>query len=81
LANHITSFNHSRHNPAGSKEVLLDDDDASLDDFDEPDWKWVEEELMVDDADDYPAVGGFETSIDVRIDAGSKGRKSKHRSR
>jgi hypothetical protein len=43
--------------------------------------KWVEEELMVDDADDYPAVGGFETSIDVRIDAGSKGRKSKHGSR
>jgi hypothetical protein len=31
LANHInTSFNHLCHDPAGSEEVLLDDDGASL---------------------------------------------------
>jgi hypothetical protein len=71
LANHINaSFNHLRHDPSGSEEVLLDDDDVSLDDLDEPDWNWVEEELMVDDADDFPAVGGSKTSIDVRVHVG-----------
>jgi hypothetical protein len=55
LANHINaSFNHLRHDPGCSEEVLLDYDDASLDDLDEADWNWVEEDLMVDDADDYP---------------------------
>jgi hypothetical protein len=83
LANHInTSFNHLRHDPCCSEEVLLDDDDdASLDDLDKPDWNWVEEELMVDDADDFPAVGGSKTSINVRVHTGSKGRKSNHGSR
>jgi hypothetical protein len=82
LANYINaSFNHLRHEPSGSEEVLLDDDDTSLDDLDEPDWKWVEEELMVDDADDFPAVGGSRTSIDVRVHAGSRGRKSNHGTR
>jgi hypothetical protein len=37
---------------------MLDGDDASLDDLDEPDWNWVEDELMVDDANDFPTVGG-----------------------
>jgi hypothetical protein len=42
LANQInTSFNHLRHDPGGSEEVLLDDDDASLDDLDKPGWKWI----------------------------------------
>ena len=77
LANHFNaSFNHLRHNPSGSEEVLFDDNDASLDDLDEPDWNWVEEELMVDDVDDLPAVDGSKKSVDVRVHAGSKGRKS-----
>ena len=51
----------------------MDDDDASLDELDEPDWNWVQEELMVHDADDFPAVGGSKKmSIDVRVHAGSK---------
>ncbi len=45
---------------------MLDGDDASLDDLDEPDWNWVEDELMVDDANDFPAVGGSDTCFDGR---------------
>ena len=73
LAHHINaSFNHLCHNPSSSEEVLLDDDDASLDDLDEPDWNWVEEDLMVDDADDVPTVDGSKTSIDERVQSRGK---------
>jgi hypothetical protein len=82
LANHINaSFNHLRHDPAGSDEVRLEGDDASLDDLDEPDWNWVEDELMIDDANDFPAVGGSDTCFDGRIHAGNARRKSNHGSR
>ena len=60
---------------------MLDGDDASLDDLDEPDWNWVEDELMVDDANDFPAVGGSDTCFDGRIHAGDARRKSNHGSR
>ena len=61
---------------------MLDGDDASLDDLDEPDWNWVEEELMIDDANDFPAVGGSDTCcFDGRIHAGNARRKSNHGSR
>jgi hypothetical protein len=69
---HQCIFNHLCHNPSSSEEVLLDDDDASLDDLDEPDWNWVEEDLMVDDADDVPTVGGSKTSIDERVQSRGK---------
>lgn len=47
------------------------DIDASLEDLGEPDGKWAEEELMVDDADDYPAVCDLDTlNDDVKIHVG-----------